>query len=82
MCTDNSSLSERAIQQLKVRFLEQNLGRAFWVRAVGDDNVELVLALFEELETIANVDLDVGVLEAYAHAGKVFLGDTDDGLSK
>jgi hypothetical protein len=26
------------------------------------------------------VDFDVGVLEADAHAGEVFLGDADDGL--
>ena len=80
MCGDDTSLTERIAQKLEVRLLEEALSGTLGVRAVSDDNIELVLALLEELETIANVDLDVGVLEANAHARKVLLGDTDDSL--
>lgn len=82
LCGDDTSVPESIAQELKVGLLEEALGGTLRVRAVGDDDVELVLALFEELEAVANVDLDVGVLEADAHAGKVLLGDTDDSLDK
>lgn len=80
MCGDDTSITESIAQELKVRLLEEALGRALRVRAVSDDDIELVLALLEKLEPVANVDLHVGVLEADAHAGKILLGDTDDSL--
>jgi hypothetical protein len=78
--SDHASFAQSSVQQLKVRLLEQRLGRAFGVRAVGDDHVELVLVVSQKLKAVANVDLDVGVLETNAHAGKIFLGYTDDSL--
>jgi hypothetical protein len=77
---DDTSITQSVSEELKVGLLEEALGGTLGVRAVGDDDVELVLALLEELEAVADVDLDVGVLEADAHAGEVLLGDTDDGL--
>lgn len=82
MCGDDTSVTEGIAQELKVGLLEEALGGTLRVRAVGDDDVELVLAVLEELEAVADVDLDVGVLEADAHAGEVLLGDTDDSLDK
>ena len=80
MSGDNTSLAQRIAQQLKVGFLEERLGGTLRVGAIGDDHIELVLAVLEELEAVADVGLDVGVLEADGHSGEVFLGDTDDGL--
>lgn len=80
MCGDNTSITERIVQELKVGLLEEALGGALGVGAVSDDHVELVLASLEELEAVTDVGLDVGVLEADAHAGQVLLGDTDDSL--
>jgi hypothetical protein len=80
LCGDDTSVTESIAQELEVGLLEEALGGTLRVRAVSDDDVELVLALLEELEAVANVDLDVGVLEADAHAGEVLLGDTDDSL--
>lgn len=77
---DDTSFTEGVAQELEVGLLEQALGGTLRVRAVGDDDIELVLLVREELEAVADVDLDVGVLEANAHAGQVLLGDTDDGL--
>ncbi len=77
---DDTSITQSVSEKLKVGLLEEALSGTFGVGAVGDDNIELVLALLQELESIANVDLDVGVLEADAHAGQVLLGDTDDSL--
>lgn len=77
---DDTALAQSIAQQLKVGLLEQRLGGALGVGAVGDDDIEFVLAVLEKLEAVADVDLDVGVLEADAHAGEVFLGDANDGL--
>jgi hypothetical protein len=82
LCGDDASVTESIAQELEVGLLEEALGGTLGVRAVSDDDVELVLALLEELEAVANVDLDVGVLEADAHAGEVLLGDTDDSLDE
>lgn len=80
MCGDNTPITERTVQELKVGLLEEALGGALGIRAVSDDHVELVLASLEELEAVTDVGLDVRVLEADAHAGQVLLGDADDGL--
>lgn len=77
---DDTAVAQGIAQKLKVGLLEEALGRTLRVRAVGDDDIELVLAVLEELKAIADVDLGVGVLEANAHAGQVLLGDADDGL--
>jgi hypothetical protein len=78
--SNNTAFTQSAIQQLEIRLLEQRLCWSLGVRAVGDDDVEFVLVVGKELEAVADVDLDVGVLEADAHAGEVFLGDADDSL--
>ena len=80
MGSNNTAFTQSAIQQLKIRLLEERLGWSLRVGAVGDDDVEFVLVVCKKLEAVADVDLDVGVLEADAHAGEVFLGDADDGL--
>lgn len=80
MSSDHASFTQGLVKQLKVRLLEQALGRTFRVGAVRNDHVELVLALLEELEAIANVHLDGRVLEPDAHARQVLLGHADDGL--
>jgi hypothetical protein len=78
--SDDTALTEGIVQELEVRLLEEALSRTLGVRAVSDDDVELVLAGLEELEAVTDVGLSVGVLEANAHAREVLLGDTDDGL--
>jgi hypothetical protein len=77
---NDTTLAESAVQQLEVWLLEESLGRALWVGGVGDDDIELVLLVLEELEAVANNGLGLGVVEANGHAGKVLLGETDDGL--
>lgn len=77
---DDTSITQGVSEKLKVGLLEEALSGTLGVGAVGNDNIEFVLALLQELESITNVDLDVGVLEADAHAGEVLLGDTDDSL--
>ena len=80
MGSDNTSLAQGRVKELEVGLLEEALGGTLGVRAVGDDNIELVLAVLEELEAVTNVGVGVGVLEANGHAGEVLLGDTDDSL--
>lgn len=80
MSGDDTVLGEGFIEKLKVGLLEEGLGRTIGVRRVGDDNIELVLVVLEELEAVTDVLLGLGVGEANAHAGQVLLGDTNDGL--
>ena len=77
---DDAALAQGALEELEVGLLEESLGGALGVGGVGDDDVELVLVVVEELEAVADVDLDVGVLVSNAHARQVLLAETDDGL--
>lgn len=77
---DDAAVPQGVVQKLEVRLLEEALGRALRVGRIGDDDVEGVLIVLEELEAIANVYLGFGVLEADGHAREVLLGETDDGL--
>lgn len=45
---------------------------------VGNNDIVLVDLVLQELETVANVDLDLGVLETNGHVGEVFLGNARD----
>lgn len=80
MGSDDTAGAQGVVQELEVGLLEQGLGGAVGVRRVGDDHVEGVLVLVEELEAVADVHLDLGVVEALGHAGEVLLGEADDGL--
>ena len=53
---------ESAKQKLKVGLLEERLSRTLGVGRVGDDDVELVLVAFQELEAVADVDGSLGAL--------------------
>jgi hypothetical protein len=77
---DDAALAQGALEQLEVGLLEESLGGALGVGGVGDDDVELVLVVVEELEAVADVHLDLGVLVADAHAGQVLLAEADDSL--
>jgi hypothetical protein len=77
---DDAAVAQGGVEQLEVGLLEQRLGGAVRVGAVGDDDVELVDVVAQELEAVGHVGGDVGVLEADAHAGQVLLRQADDGL--
>lgn len=80
LCRDDTTLLEGAEEELEVWLLEERLGWSLWVGGVGDDDIELVLVVVEELESVADVDLDLRVLVADGHAREVLLGETDDSL--
>ncbi len=77
---NDAPLPQRAVQELEIGFLEEGFGGAFWIRGVGDDDVEFVFLVGEEFEAVADVCAYEGVLEADGHAGEVFLGEADYGL--
>lgn len=77
---DDAAGPKGIVQQLEVRLLEETLCRAFGVRRVRDNDIEGVLVVIEELETIANVDLGLRVLEALSHSWEVLLGEANDSL--
>ena len=62
LCGNNATFFESSKEQLKVWLLEQALCWSLWVRGIGDDDIELVLIVVQELETVPDMDLDFGVL--------------------
>lgn len=78
--SNDTAVLESVMEELEVRLLKKALCWSVWVTAIGDNDVELVLPVGQELEAIANVRLDVRVLVANGHTGQVLLAQTDDGL--
>jgi hypothetical protein len=78
--SNNALLGQGTMEQLEVWLLEQSFGRSIRIRRVGDNDIEAVLVILEELESISNVNLNLGVLVADGHAGEVLLGETDNSL--
>ena len=62
LCGNDTTLFESSKEQLKVGLLEQALCRPLRIRGIGDDDIELVLIVVQELEAVSDVDLDLGVL--------------------
>lgn len=79
---DDTTLTEGTAEKLKVRLLEEGGSRAVRVRGVGDDDVELVLVVVQELEAIANVNLDLGVLVDTGKRWEILLGEANNGLGE
>jgi hypothetical protein len=80
--SDDTAFPQSIVHQLEVRLLEQALGRSLRVGGVGDDDIECVLVVIEELEAVSDVDLDLGVLVSSGHAGEILLGQTNDSLKE
>ena len=80
MGCDDAALPESVVKKLEVGLLEQALSGTLRVRRVGDDDVEGVLVVIQELETVANMDLDLRMLVALSKSGQILLGQADDGL--
>ena len=78
--SNNALLGQCTMEQLKVWLLEQSFGRSLWIGRVGDNDIEAVLVILKKLESVSNVDLNLGVLVTDGHAGEVLLGETDNGL--
>src|SRR4051794_39958131 len=78
--SNNTTLFQGSVEKLKIRFLKQRLCRAFRVAAVGDDDIEFILAVREEFEAVSDMNVDRRVLISDGHAGEVFLADPDNGL--
>lgn len=74
MSGDDATWPKGVMEELEVGFLEEALGGAIRVGRVGDDDVEGVLVLVEELEAVTDVDFDLGVVESGRHAGQELLG--------
>lgn len=80
LCGDDTAVPQSIMQKLEVGLLEQALGGTLWVRGVGDNDIEAVLVVVQELEAITDVDLALRVLVTLGHLGQVLLGETDDSL--
>jgi hypothetical protein len=77
---DDAALAQGVVKKLEVGLLEQALSRTIRVGRVGDDDVEGVLVIVEELESVADMNGGLGVGEAGGHSGKVLLGQARHGL--
>ena len=78
--SNNTTFFQGSVQKLKVRLLEQRLCWTLRITAVGDDDVELVLAISQKLEAVSDMDVDIWVLVANGHPRQIFLADTNDCL--
>ena len=77
---DHPALSQRPVQQLEIRLLEQRLRWPFRIAAVRDYDIEFLLVPLQELEPVPNMDCGVRVLEPNRHARQILLREPDDGL--
>ena len=77
---NNSTFAKCTVEELEIGLLEESLGGTLWVAGVGDDDIKLVLLVLEELESVANNGLHLGVVETDRHAGEKLLRKTDDSL--
>jgi hypothetical protein len=80
LSSNDTALTESVVEELEIALLEESLSRTIGVGGVGDDDVELVLVVVEELDAIADVGLGLGVVEAASHGREVLLGETDNSL--
>jgi hypothetical protein len=80
LSSNDTALTESVVEELEIALLEESLSGTIGVGGVGDDDVELVLVVVEELDAIADVGLGLGVVEAASHGGEVLLGETDNSL--
>jgi len=76
----HTPLSQRIVHELKIRLLEQTLGRPLGITAIGDNDVEFAAAISQELEAVADVCCYFRVAVAGGHGGEVFFREADDGL--
>jgi hypothetical protein len=73
LCRNNPALLESSKEQLEVRLLEQALSGSLWVGGVGDDDIEGIFVVVQELEAISNMYLNLRVLETDRHAREKLL---------
>lgn len=77
LCSNDAALLQRAVEKFEVGFFEERLCGAFWIGAVGDDDVELILFVCKECKAVTDVGADIWVLEPNGEAGGVFFGKSD-----
>jgi hypothetical protein len=74
---DDAAALERAPQQAEVGFGEEVDGGADRVARVGDDHVKLLAVLLHVAEAVADVQRQLGGVEARGHEGQVALAGRD-----
>ena len=68
---------ERAVQQFVVGLLEEHARRSLRVGRVCDDHIEIVLVFGEEFKAVADVQRELGAVEALGRAGQKLLAHVD-----
>lgn len=77
---EDTLFGKSVLQELEEIRTEERLGGTIGIRGIGDNNIVLVNLILQELETVTDMDLDLGVLETNSHVGEILLGDTRNGL--
>jgi hypothetical protein len=72
---DDTIVGKSVLHELEETLLEQGLGRSNGVGRVGDNNIKGVNLVFQVRETVANVNVNLGVLETNGHVRQVLLGN-------
>lgn len=78
--TEDTVLSEGLLNEGEVLLVEKGGSGSSGIRRVGDDNVELVLVLLDELKTITDVDGDALILVSDGGVGEELAGGINDDL--
>lgn len=68
MSGNDTTISEGALEKLKVWLLEKSFSGTLRVAGVRDDDIKLVFLVLQELESITNDDLHIRMVEANRHA--------------
>lgn len=80
LSTEDTILSEGLLDEGEVSLIEESRSGSSGIRRVGDDNVELVLVLLDELETVTDVDLNAGILITDSGVGQELAGSINNDL--
>lgn len=77
---EDTLFGKSVLQKLEEIRTKERFSGTIGIRGISDNNIVLVDLILQELETITDVDLDLGVFETNGHVGKVLLGDTRNGF--
>jgi hypothetical protein len=73
---DGSSSTKGFLEELEVGLLEERVGGTDGIGRVGDDNVEFVLLVVQEFESVADEDGDTRIFKSSGHVRKESFRDT------
>ncbi len=78
LAADDATGTQSFVQSLVVGLFVKSHCRSLWIRAVGDDDVKLVLVFHHVFVTVSKKQLELGTIEATSQQGQMLLCHLDD----